>query len=118
MKQNLNTDRVFTVDVDADLRIDCDAGAIYINANGRAIYVRFSSLRVAFHLVRELSKRDNLKAIDRALKCIDVTVYWRNSRLGILGSKGSTILLQTLIGVQKIIGWSALVSASRLRLAR
>ena len=117
MKHNFDTNKTFTVDVDAKLRADCDAAAIHIGVEGDAINVRFSSMRVAIYFFRELNDRHTLKAVDWVLKCIDVTVYWHNSRLGILGSKSSPILLQTLIGVQRIIKWSAL-SVSRLRFFR
>ena len=91
----------------ADLRLTCDAGALDIKAHdGKAVFLRFSSLRVAFAFLRMNKERDSfvgiLKKVDRALKQVDITLFWRSSRLPILGSNAKPSLILALILIQRI----------------
>jgi hypothetical protein len=104
--------KTFAVDVQADLELTCEAGTLVVLADGNAVRVRFSTLKTIFEILRTLQGVAGLKSIDLALKRIDLTLYWGDSRFGILGSKGYRSLLLTLIGIQKII-----VGTGRLRFA-
>ena len=89
------------------MRVSCDQGTIDIKAyDGKSIFVRFSSFRAAFAILKVLRGRDDfasvLKSLERALKQMDVTLFWRSSRLGILGSKGNPSLVVVLLVIQRI----------------
>lgn len=101
------TDGSYPIDLYADLRLICDAGSLDIRAHdGRAVFLHFSSLRVAFAFLRMLKGIDSfsgvLKTVDQALKRVDVTLFWQSSRLPILGTNTKPFLLLALIVIQRI----------------
>jgi hypothetical protein len=99
--------RLNPLNVTADLSMIGDTGTIVIRADGSAIFVRFSSLRVAFRFLRMFqgsnSFPDILKAVDRILKQMDITLFWQSKRIGILGSKGRLIFRWLLLSLQRPI---------------
>ena len=103
MIQEIEERKILALDIQTDLNLACNAGFVKIRAHGSEVRVRFSTLKTIFELLRTLREVPGLKSIDLALKRIDVTLYWGNSRFGILGSNGNRILLLTLIGIQNVI---------------
>jgi hypothetical protein len=99
--------RLHPLNVTADLRMIGDTGTIVIKADGSAIFVRFSSLRVAFRFLRMFRGSSSfpniLKAVDRILKQMDITLFWQSKRIGILGSNGKPIFIWLLSSLQRLI---------------
>ena len=103
MIQEMEESKMLALDIQSDLNLACDAGVLEIRAQGREVRVRFSSLKIVFVMLKSLRKVSVLKSIDLALKKVDVTLYWGDSRFGILGSNGNRFLLLTLVGIQKVV---------------
>ncbi|MBT8367160.1 MAG: hypothetical protein KJP23_20905 [Deltaproteobacteria bacterium] len=95
------------LNVNADLCMIGDSGTIAIKADGSSIFVSFSSLRVAYTFLRIFLGFNNfpdiLRAVDRAFKQMDITLFWQSKHVGILGSKGKPIFVWVLLLVQKFI---------------
>ncbi len=107
-KSGDKTSRYYPVDLYSNLTMDCDDGSVHFKGlDGNAIFVKFSSSRAALAFLRALFWRHGfanaLKAVDQSLKRINVTLFWSNSRLGILGSKRKPFVLKILVLILRII---------------
>ena len=104
--QNLQTGIFDPINLAANLKISSDVGAIDIEADGNRIFVRPSSLRVAF---RALSSFDGLNGfvetlnlVDQTLKRADITLFWRFNQFAILGINAKPHFLKILTALYKL----------------
>ena len=105
-KSGINN-RSVPLDIVADLNVNFAKETFTVKADGNEIFVITPSLRSAMMLLRALKhvgcSVDLLKAADRTLKRIDVTLFWQSSRFGILGSKSKPLLRSALLAFQSIV---------------
>ena len=88
------------LDIYADIIVTCDTGTLEIKGDGKSVIAHTSSLRVVLTLLKMFKRIDAfaqfLRAADSKLKQMGVTLFWRSSRFGVLGSEGKPILLSML----------------------
>jgi hypothetical protein len=106
-KENLNTPQLIPLDIVADLGIEHATGSVKIKADGQKMIVTGASLWSAINLLVSLKKAgcstETLKAVDGALKRIDVTLAWKSSHFGVLGKHSKNIFRMVLFAAYKIL---------------
>jgi len=97
------------LDISADLTISCAAVKLIVKAEGKSIYIRFSSFQSAFSIFKLLqsksSSTDFLTMANRTLKLAEYTVFVQNRHFAILGAKANRFLLYSFRGLLKSVNF-------------
>jgi hypothetical protein len=96
------------LDVDTDMQVIANDCKIRVRTKGNRIVISGQVLRAIFHSKRILPEKKVLtriiRAVDKAMRCADISLCCYSRRLVVLGSKSAPIVLTAILAVFRFWG--------------